>query len=239
MSVYEIDLDLNLTDLLKHNYTSLPGVAPIFFFFFFLMIRRPPRSTLFPYTTLFRSPSGARLYRQRGRLRRQHPQGQAGAERRDAKRGPRHCDGCRRHRCRHRREPQDAAVPDRSGAGNGARPRRSLAEIPRRRIVGCHDIRFQGWAFLEGFRGPRIQRHDEGARRVARHPRRRRPLAAKGLSEVEQVRTRRGIARPVVPAESGDPYAAGFQRGAVAVALVNNGRRWLWIPAFAGTTPLF
>src|SRR5687768_17839325 len=27
------------------------------FFFFFLMIRRPPRSTLFPYTTLFRSRS--------------------------------------------------------------------------------------------------------------------------------------------------------------------------------------
>src|SRR5688572_33287888 len=26
-----------------------------FFLFFFLMIRRPPRSTLFPYTTLFRS----------------------------------------------------------------------------------------------------------------------------------------------------------------------------------------
>src|SRR3712207_7065163 len=28
--------------------------------FFFLMIRRPPRSTLFPYTTLFRSPQGIR-----------------------------------------------------------------------------------------------------------------------------------------------------------------------------------
>src|SRR2546425_4054297 len=28
-----------------------------YFFFFFLMIRRPPRSTLFPYTTLFRSPA--------------------------------------------------------------------------------------------------------------------------------------------------------------------------------------
>src|SRR5205809_8123983 len=27
-------------------------------FFFFLMIRRPPRSTLFPYTTLFRSDAG-------------------------------------------------------------------------------------------------------------------------------------------------------------------------------------
>src|SRR2546425_2078376 len=30
-------------------------------FFFFLMIRRPPRSTLFPYTTLFRSPRQADL----------------------------------------------------------------------------------------------------------------------------------------------------------------------------------
>src|SRR5215208_4049790 len=32
-----------------------------FFFFFFLMIRRPPRSTLFPYTTLFRSADRGRL----------------------------------------------------------------------------------------------------------------------------------------------------------------------------------
>src|SRR5205809_4053158 len=29
--------------------------SALFLFFFFLMIRRPPRSTLFPYTTLFRS----------------------------------------------------------------------------------------------------------------------------------------------------------------------------------------
>src|SRR2546427_5994427 len=35
------------------------------------MIRRPPRSTLFPYTTLFRSP--ARLGRARPDLRRQRP----------------------------------------------------------------------------------------------------------------------------------------------------------------------
>src|SRR5690349_21988553 len=35
---------------------------------FFLMIRRPPRSTLFPYTTLFRSPRRARL-RRRGLAR--------------------------------------------------------------------------------------------------------------------------------------------------------------------------
>src|SRR2546429_8610055 len=32
-------------------------IVYVFFFFFFLMIRRPPRSTLFPYTTLFRSPA--------------------------------------------------------------------------------------------------------------------------------------------------------------------------------------
>src|SRR6266487_6027887 len=35
------------------------------FFFFFLMIRRPPRSTLFPYTTLFRSPGSANRAPQR------------------------------------------------------------------------------------------------------------------------------------------------------------------------------
>src|SRR2546425_11841731 len=34
-----------------------PTVAILSFVFFFLMIRRPPRSTLFPYTTLFRSQS--------------------------------------------------------------------------------------------------------------------------------------------------------------------------------------
>src|SRR2546425_13356542 len=33
----------------------LHGLHSSFLFFFFLMIRRPPRSTLFPYTTLFRS----------------------------------------------------------------------------------------------------------------------------------------------------------------------------------------
>src|SRR2546426_12840355 len=33
----------------------LPFASLFFSFFFFLMIRRPPRSTLFPYTTLFRS----------------------------------------------------------------------------------------------------------------------------------------------------------------------------------------
>src|SRR2546430_6602825 len=33
----------------------MSSMLALVFFFFFLMIRRPPRSTLFPYTTLFRS----------------------------------------------------------------------------------------------------------------------------------------------------------------------------------------
>src|SRR6266581_8823121 len=36
-------------------YSLINVYHVIFFFLFFLMIRRPPRSTLFPYTTLFRS----------------------------------------------------------------------------------------------------------------------------------------------------------------------------------------
>src|SRR3712207_9133627 len=42
--------------------------------FFFLMIRRPPRSTLFPYTTLFRSkvPPGNRLEPLKGDRQGQH-----------------------------------------------------------------------------------------------------------------------------------------------------------------------
>src|SRR2546422_8420026 len=41
--------------LLMYYHTS-------YIFFFFLMIRRPPRSTLFPYTTLFRSPTNTNNY---------------------------------------------------------------------------------------------------------------------------------------------------------------------------------
>src|SRR5438874_4357426 len=43
------------------SFFSSPSTFPLVFLFFFLMIRRPPRSTLFPYTTLFRSRRAARL----------------------------------------------------------------------------------------------------------------------------------------------------------------------------------
>src|SRR2546429_7106604 len=41
----------------KHCLLHYTSPVPVCHYFFFLMIRRPPRSTLFPYTTLFRSAS--------------------------------------------------------------------------------------------------------------------------------------------------------------------------------------
>src|SRR5262249_62374822 len=61
----------------------LPAICPAFIAhpipstsFFFLMIRRPPRSTLFPYTTLFRSGEVLADCRVVGRA---HAHGEAGA----------------------------------------------------------------------------------------------------------------------------------------------------------------
>src|SRR5262245_65519297 len=50
--------------------------AFLHFFFFFLMIRRPPRSTLFPYTTLFRSQRTGSAHHPAARVgaRPAHPQ---------------------------------------------------------------------------------------------------------------------------------------------------------------------
>src|SRR2546429_6675390 len=84
------------------------------FFFFFLMIRRPPRSTLFPYTTLFRSH--LRLPLRRGVRLRQ------GA-------GFRHCQGGPR-----RREPEPRAHAGERG------PRRSeehTSELQSRLHLVC------------------------------------------------------------------------------------------------------
>src|SRR3712207_7423072 len=55
--------------------------AVFFYFFFFLMIRRPPRSTLFPYTTLF--PIFQRTREDRGPRRRLQAGGGAAADARD------------------------------------------------------------------------------------------------------------------------------------------------------------
>src|SRR3989441_7697809 len=47
--------------------------------FFFLMIRRPPRSTLFPYTTLFRSLRDAASQREQRQWKRERRQGSHGS----------------------------------------------------------------------------------------------------------------------------------------------------------------
>src|SRR5215216_4134327 len=87
------------------------------FLFFFLMIRRPPRSTLFPYTTLFRSPprhagTPDERHPAAGRHRRRHHPVQGGRGR-----------GRRRDRAGPRRGP-DALDRGRDRGRAGARPRR-------------------------------------------------------------------------------------------------------------------
>src|SRR6266852_8199869 len=62
-----------------------PYILFFFFFFFFLMIRRPPRSTLFPYSTLFRSQRGRRAACRRRRSRARSPSPAAPARSRDRK----------------------------------------------------------------------------------------------------------------------------------------------------------
>src|SRR5216683_5683138 len=86
-----------------------------FFFFFFLMIRRPPRSTLFPYTTLFRSPMPSRA-------------GRAPSRRRTAAVG--------RRRCRSAVPPPPPPPPARDGAGVADRPPAGAAPGPRSRRRG-------------------------------------------------------------------------------------------------------
>src|SRR6266536_6638560 len=90
--------------------------ATFFYIFFFLMIRRPPRSTLFPYTTLFRPHRRPR-----------------GADLRALRPGPRRAEPpARRHRGDHprrRAEPDAARAAEdpgalRQAAAEGRPPRR-------------------------------------------------------------------------------------------------------------------
>src|SRR5688572_31723396 len=76
----------------------------MFLHLFFLIIRPPPRSTLFPYTTLFRSYRGA----DQSRARRHHPAGRAERPHGAEDRGLRLCAGGRAHRDGgYRRGPRD------------------------------------------------------------------------------------------------------------------------------------
>src|SRR6201989_3686621 len=56
--------------ILNLRYRPFASIISLLLFLFFLMIRRPPRSPLFPYTTLFRSQSRRRLRERQGLRRR-------------------------------------------------------------------------------------------------------------------------------------------------------------------------
>src|SRR5216684_8884789 len=115
------------------------------FFFFFLMIRPPPRSTLFPYTTLFRSArrlprrprprdedraEGGASEHEGVRRRRRH----AAAIQRAGRR-PGHLSPARpRHSAQNRRRHE--AAGEREGKAGGARGTREEAEGGARREVG-------------------------------------------------------------------------------------------------------
>src|SRR2546421_10607371 len=64
VSSFHIFIDYTFSFLHSHSVSFSSSHPYLFFFFFFLMIRRPPRSTLFPYTTLFRSRQRLSLVRE-------------------------------------------------------------------------------------------------------------------------------------------------------------------------------
>src|SRR3712207_6881113 len=95
---------------------SVNRVLTVLSFFFFLMIRRPPRSTLFPYTTLFRSP-GQQLGAGGGHVQHRRP-------------APRHAgDG-------HRRADQRAGGPGHAGS-HLQRSEEHTSELQSRQYLVC------------------------------------------------------------------------------------------------------
>src|SRR3712207_9567140 len=88
-------------------------------FFFFLMIRRPPRSTLFPYTTLFRSRGRRGLTRHRVRAARRGALG-------GAARGGRRFRG-----------PARRPAPGPRGQGGEPRSEEHTSELQSRQYLVC------------------------------------------------------------------------------------------------------
>ena len=87
----------------------------------------------------------------------QHPQGQAGAQRRRRRtRRAAVSDGRGRTGRRDRREPQDADLPARAGAGDDARRGRAPAALQGRRALGRQDLQGRGRPDLDRQRRARI-----------------------------------------------------------------------------------
>src|SRR5215204_1761533 len=158
-----------------------------YFFFFFLMIRRPPRSTLFPYTTLFRSegdvarplpglPRRSRLPRAHGRVlvgEHRLPPGVDPPQRLEAPRG-------------HDRQPLSPREVDPAPDDLRRRPRRALDPRPH------GDHRGPGATRHGACRAPRPRAHAAAwrARREARRPRRKPTLNSRTSNGRKRWQTR-------------------------------------------------
>src|SRR3989441_11682777 len=123
-----------------HSLVFASHVLSRFFFFFFLMIRRPPRSTLFPYTTLFRSPhaQGVRPAVRAGQTTRRGG---------DADGAPQRGVGLQRRRAQsHGGHARRRAAPQAGGRRRGAalHPHRAQSRLPpgslRRPPVLAHTL---------------------------------------------------------------------------------------------------
>src|SRR6476620_8158411 len=98
--------------------------------FFFLMIRRPPRSTLFPYTTLFRSPLPGRLH---GVVRRPRPRAAAGtADRKSTRLNSSHANISYAVFCLKKKKSKHADVTD-----NRALTLYPVLQAPSLRMTSC------------------------------------------------------------------------------------------------------
>src|SRR5256885_7539735 len=158
-------------------------------FFFFLMIRRPPRSTLFPYTTLFRSPGSP--IRRSGHNRAPLPWDGPRAQ------GPAHpCTRRRRRRAALERDPR------RVGGRTHHTDVRAVGLLPRRDALRVLPAPGEGARLVAP---PLADRPGAGARRRAHPP----PpaLRAAGPGRTRDRKTRRSPARaPLAPgcARDGD-----------------------------------
>src|SRR5579862_7737823 len=205
---------------------------PFVFLFFFLMIRRPPRSTLFPYTTLFRSPrrrvaggpGGRRgphgreprrpapLRDRRAARRRARAPGQCRRPRRDAARAPRAAHLLRPPRG----EPRDLAHPGRRDdlrrrrrRGRPLPGRAAVVAVERDAALALRQDAGRGQAVVRRHPEPALGRAP-GARGAPRRPLGRRRVRDHG---------ERDAARP------GPALAAGRRRPALHQRAAPRGAR--------------
>src|SRR5438093_8039992 len=137
-----------------HSRDLVYAVCTSTLYCFFFMIRQPPRSTLFPYTTLFRSRARAGLGDRAGRARTRPPAARARvgspprsplARRRvDPRRAPRAARRRRRRRrgrarLRRRARPRPPA-PARGGRWLRTSARESWSQLDRLARLGCEDL---------------------------------------------------------------------------------------------------